>query len=106
MGGCTDEHCCLMPTTTPKAPCTTVLPATSSPGPCTTAAHRLYSAGQQVAVQQAVAGSQDSPSAAQTWALPALGLFAGIAMAAGMGASVYRRSRRTGARQVQSTCVL
>merc|ERR1719160_2349384 len=95
-GGCTAQHCCLMPTSTPKAPCTTIIAKpTATPGPCTTVVHRLYSADQ----------AEKVPIATQTWALPLLGLFAGFAMTAGIGASLYRRAGRADPRRlvVQST---
>jgi hypothetical protein len=44
-----------------------------------------------------VATPQD---AQQTWALPALGLFAMFSLVAGVGATVYRRSGRTHTHQV------
>jgi hypothetical protein len=54
----------------------------------------LYSAQQESAVQGAVANAQNNGTQAQASALPALGMFAMLALAAGVGASLYKRTAR------------
>merc|ERR1712183_592672 len=87
------------PTTTAPAPTTTLPPTTTpcpthpptnAPAPCSTAAYRLYSNQQEAVVQKAEMESKG-------WMMPAMGMFAlaSVAgLAVGLGASVYRRSRR------------
>jgi len=50
-------------------------------------------------VQKAMVVAGKDGSTAQTWALPVLGMFAMLALAAGIGSAVCRRRRST--RQVQ-----
>merc|ERR1711982_36082 len=82
-----------VPTTTP-APTTTPCPTTTPPcptdatttgaAPCFTAAIRLYS------IQQGVDSSK-------SWAMSSVGMFALLSvsgLAAGVGASIFRRTRR------------
>merc|ERR1712113_1009079 len=84
---------CLMLTTTPVAtttPCPTH-PPTNAPAPCSTAAYRLCSSQQQVMAQKAGLDSK-------AWMMPSMGMFAFFAtggLAAGVGASMYKRSRRS-----------
>merc|ERR1712048_1495380 len=114
--GCSIKFCCLMvtttpvptttpaptttpcPTTTPPLPTTTPAPTTTpcpteppttAPAPCSTAAYRLYSSKQGVVLN---ADSDSKP-----WTMPLMGMFALLAVggvAAGVGASVFRRGRR------------
>merc|ERR1711879_508678 len=95
--GCSIKFCCLMVTTTPvptttPAPTTTpcpTTPPTTVGAPCSTAAYRLYSS------QQGVALNADENS--KSWAMPSMGMFALFAvggLAAGVGASVFKRGRR------------
>merc|ERR1712226_61737 len=114
--GCSIKFCCLMvtttpvatttpaptttpcPTTTPPPPTTTPAPTTTpcptepptnAPAPCSTAAYRLYSSQQGVVLN----ADEDSKS----WAMPSMGMFALFAvggLAAGVGASIFRRGRR------------
>merc|ERR1712207_112684 len=73
------------PTTTP---CPTEAP-TTGPAPCSTAALRLYSN------QQGVAQTGDNSS--KSWAMSSVGMFALLSVsgpAAGVGASMFRRTRR------------
>jgi len=97
---CSIKLCCLVvTTTTPKStttpeptttPCPTE-PPTKGAAPCSTAAYRLYANQQEAVVQKA---DMDSKG----WMMPSMGMFAFFAvggLAAGLGASMYRRSRRS-----------
>merc|ERR1711879_530114 len=89
--GCSIKFCCLMVTTTPPpttTPCPTE-PPTNAPAPCTTVAYRLYSSEKGVVL--------NADEGSKSWAMPSMGMFALFAvggLAAGVGASIFKRGRR------------